>query len=66
MKDGGQEGQAPKWFKPGNKDKVKQGEEKDYAFVSKEVAYSAISAFDFTVRGQPVFHSENILESFHL
>ena len=38
-KGGGQEGQAPKWFKP--KETAKQAEEKDFAFMSKEVAYSA-------------------------
>ena len=45
MKNGSQEGQAPKWFKP--KETAKQAEEKDFAFVSKEVAYSAISASDW-------------------
>ena len=44
-KGGGQEGQAPKWFKP--KETAKQAEEKDFAFMSKEVAYSAISASDW-------------------
>ena len=44
-KGGGQEGQAPKWFKP--KETAKQTEEKEFAFVSKEVAYSTISASDW-------------------
>ena len=35
-KGGGQEGQAPKWFKP--KETAKQAEEKDFAFMAKEVA----------------------------
>ena len=56
VKDGGQEGQAPKWFKPWNKDTVKQAEEKDYAFVSKEVAYSAISAFDWLADSAAMTH----------
>lgn len=31
---------AIQWFKPGNKDTVKQAEKKDFAFVSQEVAYA--------------------------
>jgi hypothetical protein len=49
-KGGGKEGQAPKWFKwfkQPSKDTAKQSEEKDFAFVSKEVAYAAISASDW-------------------
>ena len=45
MKGGGQEGQAPKSFKP--KETAKQAEEKEFAFMSKKVAYSAISASDW-------------------
>ena len=36
VKGGGQECQAPKWFKP--KETAKQTEEKDFGFMSKEVA----------------------------
>jgi gag-polypeptide of LTR copia-type/Domain of unknown function (DUF4219) len=45
-KGGGKEGQAPKWFKHPSKDTANQSEEKEFAFVSKEVAYTTISASD--------------------
>ena len=53
-KGGGQEGQAPKWFKP--KETAKQAEEKDFAFMSKEVAYSAISASDWLTDSAATTH----------
>jgi Zinc knuckle len=46
-KGGGKEGQAPKWFKQPSKDTANQSEEKEFAFVSKEVAYTTISAPDW-------------------
>ena len=46
--DNSQEGQAQKWFKPGNKETAKQAEEKDFAFVSKEVAYTATVSLHLT------------------
>ena len=54
MKGGGQEGQAPKWFKP--KEAAKQAEEKEFAFMSKEVAYSAISASDWLADSAAMTH----------
>ena len=54
MKGGSQEGQAPKWFKP--KETAKQAKEKDFAFVSKEVAYSAISASDWLADSAATMH----------
>ena len=54
MKGGGQEGQAPKWFKPN--ETAKQAEEKDFAFMSKEVAYSAISASDWLADSAAMTH----------
>ena len=53
-KGGGQEGQAPKWFKP--KETAKQAEEKNFAFMSKEVAYSAISASDWLANSAATTH----------
>ena len=54
VKGGGQEGQAPKWFKP--KETAKQAEEKDFAFMSKKVAYSAISASDWLADSAVTMH----------
>ena len=51
---GGQEGQAPKWFK--SKETAKQAEEKDFAFMSKEVAYSDISASDWLADSAAMMH----------
>ena len=53
-KGGSQEGQAPKWFKP--KQAAKQAEEKEFAFMSKEVAYSAISASDWLADSAATTH----------
>ena len=51
-----QEGQVPKWFKPGNKDIAKQAQEKEFTFVSKEVPYSAISASDWLADSAAMTH----------
>ena len=54
VKGGGQEGQAPKWFK--SKETAKQAEEKDFAFMSKEVAYSTISVSDWLADSAAMMH----------
>ena len=54
VKGGSQEGQAPKWFK--SKETAKQAEEKGFAFMSKEVAYSAISASDWLADSAAMTH----------
>ena len=47
-------GPGTKWFKP--KETAKQAEEKDFAFMSKEVAYSAISASDWLADSAAMTH----------
>ena len=54
VKGGDQEGLAPKWFK--TKETAKQAEEKEFAFMSKEVAYSAISASDWLADSAAMTH----------
>ena len=53
-KGGDQEGLAPKWFK--TKETAKQAEEKEFAFMSKEVAYSALSASDWLANSAATTH----------
>ena len=56
-KGGSKEGQALKWFKqPVNKETAKQADEKDFAFVSKKVAYTATSASDWLADSASTTH----------
>jgi gag-polypeptide of LTR copia-type/Pol polyprotein, beta-barrel domain/Domain of unknown function (DUF4219) len=55
-KGGSKEGQAPKWFKQPSKDTANQSEEKEFAFVSKEVAYTALSTSDWLADSAATTH----------
>ena len=56
MKGGGKEGQAPKWFKPKDRESAKKTEESDFAFISAESALISISAADWLADSAATTH----------